>query len=161
MKISVTKDVEVITTLCETVQSLHAKLHPDIFKPFNYLEIKNFFEKVIAEDRFTFLLLEDKGNPVGYAMIEMREHKENPFKHSYQSIYVHQISVIENSQRKGYGTLLMNEVYRIAKENTINRVELDYWTKNEHAKNFYQKHGFTKFHEAVYKVIYKRWSHHL
>jgi diamine N-acetyltransferase len=47
----------------------------------------------------------------------------------------------------------MNHIYKIAKEKEIDIIELDYWFQNEIAKDFYKKHGFTKYREFVYKEL--------
>jgi ribosomal protein S18 acetylase RimI-like enzyme len=85
--------------------------------------------------------------------IEIRKYPENVFKNGYNSVYVHQISIVENQKKKGYGTRLMEEVYKIAQRNNIDLIELDYWFENDDAKEFYKKHHFIKYREFVYKQL--------
>ena len=66
---------------------------------------------------------------------------------------MHHISVAESRQNSGCGTALMEEVFRLAAESGIHRIELDYWSNNEGAKAFYQKLGFKNNREYVYKLI--------
>ncbi|MFD4932439.1 hypothetical protein ACFWMS_26855 [Peribacillus butanolivorans] len=47
----------------------------------------------------------------------------------------------------------MEEVYKIAKRNDIDLIELDYWFENDDAKEFYKKHHFIKYREFVYKQL--------
>uniref|UniRef100_UPI00388F9D63 GNAT family N-acetyltransferase n=1 Tax=Radiobacillus sp. PE A8.2 TaxID=3380349 RepID=UPI00388F9D63 len=75
------------------------------------------------------------------------------FKKGYSSVYVHQLSVNSSNRKSGYGSLLMDEVYKIASDKGIKLVELDYWCKNEAAIGFYQKHGFESYRAFVYKNI--------
>ena len=151
MKISRTNNFELVATLNKYVHDLHVNLYPQYFKEYNYVEIKNFFQKIIDKEKFTFLLLEDDDKPIGYAWIEFRNYPENAFKKAYQSIYVHQISISESQRKKGYGSKLMDEIAEMAKANGINKIELDYWFNNEIAKSFYKKNDFVKYQEFVYK----------
>lgn len=104
-------------------------------------------------EEFIFLLLEDDDQPLRYAWIGLRNYPDTDFKKPYKSIYVHQISITESQRKKGYGSALMNKVADIAKENGIHKIELDYWSNNEIAKNFYEKNDFVKNREFVYKDI--------
>ncbi|OCA91013.1 GNAT family acetyltransferase [Bacillus sp. FJAT-27225] len=153
MNISRTNDFELVAKLNKYVHDLHANLYPEYFKEYNFEEIKSFFQKIIDKEEFYFLLLEDDDQSLGYAWIELRNYPDNAFKKSYKSVYVHQISIAESQRKKGYGSELMNEITDIAKENGINRIELDYWFNNEIAKNFYKKNEFVKYREFVYKDI--------
>jgi diamine N-acetyltransferase len=60
---------------------------------------------------------------------------------------------VESQRKKGYGSRLMEEIYKIAKNNGIDLIELDYWFENNIAKDFYKKHGFTEYRGFVYKKL--------
>jgi ribosomal protein S18 acetylase RimI-like enzyme len=153
LKIDRTDDYELVARLNKYVHDLHANLYPDYFKPYNFQEVKAFFQGIIHRDEFTFLKLEDGGKPLGYAWIELRNLPENAFKKAYKSVYVHQISIVDSQRRKGYATTLMDRITDFAKENGINRIELDYWFDNEIARHFYKKNEFVKYREFVYKEM--------
>jgi diamine N-acetyltransferase len=153
MKVTQTTNYELIAKLNKSVHDLHSELSPKYFKEYNYEAVKEFFKSIIHNDSFIFLLLEDNGEALGYAWIEIRKYPENAFKKSYKSVYVHQISIAETKRKKGYGSKLMEEIYEIAKNKGIDLVELDYWLENNIAKDFYQKHGFKKYREFVYKEL--------
>ena len=153
MKIDRTNDYELVARLNKYVHDLHTNLYPDIFKPYNFQEVKAFFQGIIHRDEFIFLQLEDEGKPLGYAWIELRNLPENAFKKAYKSVYVHQISIVDSQRRKGYATMLMDRITDLAKENGINRIELDYWFNNKIARDFYKKNEFVKYREFVYKEM--------
>lgn len=153
MKITRTRDSELVAKLNENVQNVHSDLYPSFFKPYNYEEIKDFFIKIIDNPEFIFLIAEDEGEPVGYAWIEIKTYPESVFKKSYQSVFLYQLSVSAEKMNKGYGTAFMNEIFTIARNHNVKRVELDYWIQNEQASSFYKKLGFEKYREFVYKEI--------
>ncbi|MGJ9383091.1 N-acetyltransferase family protein [Salipaludibacillus sp. CF4.18] len=156
MKISQTNDYELVAELNKHVHVLHANLYPQYFMPYNYKAIKETFKNVFQIPNYTFLLLEDNDEAVGYAWIEMRNYPENVFVKGYRSIYVHQISIAETKQNKGYGSRLMEKIYDIAKSKGIHLVELEYWYDNDAAKEFYEKHNFTNYREFVNKRLPER-----
>jgi diamine N-acetyltransferase len=151
MKIYQTRDHEIIANLNEDVQNVHAHLYPDYFKKFNLENVKEFFKKIINKPDFIFLLIEDNEISQGYAWIEIRHNPENAFKKAYKLLYVHQISISESSRNKGFGSMLMEEIYEIARKSEVKQIELDYWCDNQIAKDFYQKQGFTISREFVQK----------
>lgn len=153
MKISQTFNYEIIAGLNKNVHDLHVKLYPQYFKEYNYDSIKNFFRSIINNRNFIFLLLEAENEALGYAWIEEISYSETPFNKAYQSIYVHHISIGETKQNKGFGTGLMEKIYEIAKNKGIDLIQLDYWSENHTAKDFYKKHKFTRYREFVYKNV--------
>lgn len=153
MEISRTTDYETLAGLNKSVQDVHSNLSPKYFKEYDHEAVKDFFRTMISNPKHIFLLLEDNGQKLGYAMIEIRNYPENPFKKGYKSVYVHQIGVVETEQKKGYGSRLMNEIYDIARTEEIDLVELDYWSENNIAKDFYKKQGFAIYREFVNKQV--------
>lgn len=153
MKISQTKDYNLVAKLNKHVHILHANLYPQYFTPYNYEEIKETFRNIIQIPNYMFLLLEDKEEALGYAWIEVRNYPQNVFLKGYNSIYIHQISIAESKRGKGYGSHLMEKVYEIAKRKGIGVIELEYWYDNDVAKEFYDKQNFTKYREFVYKEV--------
>lgn len=153
MEITQTKDSNLVAKLNKPVHDLHYSLYPHYFKEYNYKAIKEEFKKLIEKKQFVFLLLEDNQQAVGYAWIEMKEYPESAFKKSYKVVYVHQISILSTQRKKGYGTNLMNYIYKLAREQGIDRVELDSWLDNKTAKDFYEKQGFVEYREVVYKQL--------
>ena len=153
MKISRTKDYEMVAKLNKYVQDLHTHLFPEIFKEYHDLEVRNFFKEMMNKPNMDFLLIEDIEEPVGYVWIEFKDYPESAFKKPFKSVYIHQISISKLHKNKGYGSKLMDEITTIAKTNGINKIELDYWLDNEAAKNFYKKREFIPYREFVYKDI--------
>ncbi|OZM56776.1 GNAT family N-acetyltransferase [Lottiidibacillus patelloidae] len=153
MKINETKDYKIIGMLNKHVHTIHANLAPELVKPYDKENMTEFFKDVITKDKMTFLLVEEDDEPIGYAWIEEKEYAENIFKKGYKSLYVHQISINDKKRSSGYGTKLMEEIYQIARSKGLKRIELDYWSDNEKAKKFYEKQGFEKHREFVYKNI--------
>ncbi|WP_047985643.1 GNAT family N-acetyltransferase [Ornithinibacillus californiensis] len=153
MKVYQTTDAELITNLNKDVHDLHVNLYPEYFKPYNSEEIQSFFQGLVDKAEYVFLVLEDADIPLGFAMLEIRAYPETIFKKSYQSVYVHQLGVNATKRGKGYGSFLMKEIEKLAKEHEIHQIELDYWSNNEEAKNFYKKNDYDIHREFVFKRV--------
>lgn len=153
MNITITKNTHLLAKLNQHVHNLHVEAYPEYFKPYNYDLIKSEFDTLINVEKFEFLLMEVNNEAIGYAWIEYRKYRENAFKLSYNSVYIHQISISSDIRGKGYGTALMKEIEQRAIARNIHKVELDYWSKNVLAQSFYEKQGFTPYVEHVFKDI--------
>lgn len=153
MKVTETNDFECIARLNKPVHDLHYKLYPELFQPYDYDDIKQFFHNVTFMENHLFLLLEEEEKAIGYVWVEIIHSPPNVFKKAYEAVYVHQISLISEKRNKGYGKRLMEEVYRVAEKHNIQTILLDYWCDNTVAKEFYKKQGFKIRQEYVYKQI--------
>lgn len=153
MQIKQTKDHELISQLNEEVQNIHATMYPDHFKEYEHDAVSDFFKIVMSNSDFEFYIIEENNIALGYVWIEIKEYKENAFRNSYKSIYVHQLNILETHRNKGLGKKIMNKVNEIAKLHNIMKIELNYWVDNETAKNFYEKNGYIKYKEYVYKDL--------
>ncbi|TYR81878.1 GNAT family N-acetyltransferase [Priestia megaterium] len=43
----------------------------------------------------------------------MKTYPDNAFKKEYKSLYVHQLSIADSKRKRGYGSKLMQELYKI------------------------------------------------
>lgn len=153
MEIIQSKDYRILAKLNEHVQNIHSELFPNLFKEHNLDEMTSFFKTVVENSNHLFLLVKDENEFVGYAWIEIKEYPESIFKKAYTSVYIHQISINSNKRNKGYGSFLIHKIASFAREHNVLRVELDYWSDNKMAKDFYEKLGFIKYREHVYLEV--------
>ncbi|WP_028549891.1 GNAT family N-acetyltransferase [Paenibacillus sp. UNC451MF] len=153
VSITQTMAYETIAHLNRHVHDVHVELYPLHFKPYQYEAVRDFFQSVIDKPQFIFLLLEDEGQPIGYAWIELKQYKESAFMKSYRSVFIHQISISNGHRNKGYGSIMMEYIEHLAQKNEIGIMELDYWANNVFAAKFYEKNGFTVYRQFVYKNV--------
>ncbi|QEC76528.1 GNAT family N-acetyltransferase [Mucilaginibacter ginsenosidivorax] len=95
--------------------------------------------KQVADNLQTYLLLEEEGTPVAFAAYSPRD--ENP------DIYkLHKLYCLPQTQGKGYGKILINEVANKTREAGKEILELNVNRYNQ-AKSFYEKMGFAVAYE--------------
>ncbi len=93
----------------------------------------------IKNNAQTYFLLEEEGNPVAFAGYSPRE--ENP------EIYkLHKLYCLPETQGKGYGKILINEVIQKTLDAGKHTLDLNVNRYNK-AKNFYEKMGFVVAYE--------------
>lgn len=147
-------DDQILALLNKDVQNLHHKLLPDIFKPHAQSETEKEFIKLLKNKAMTAFISFDEFNDTnGYVLFEKKSHKNTAFCYAYESLYVQHIAVDRNSQKKGVGKELINEVILKAKSLKINHIELDVWSLNTQAKKFFVSQGFKLFNEKMQLIL--------
>ena len=143
-------DAEVIAALNEHVQAVHATLLPEIFKPVSAPTLTAAEARTFLEKADTLALLATVGGEaVGYAYAEVRRRPESSFAFAHNEVYLHYISVAEQSRRRGVGTALINALAQYGAGQGISRLVLDVWTVNEPARAFFRAHGFEPYNERL------------
>jgi N-acetylglutamate synthase-like GNAT family acetyltransferase len=95
--------------------------------------------KQVKENQQTFLLLEEEGKPVAFAAYSPREEDPEIYK-------LHKLYCLPETQGKGYGKILINEVAQKAIDAGKKTLELNV-NKYNNAKSFYEKMGFAIAYE--------------
>jgi len=148
-----TDDYRLIAELNEEVQELHARLFPQVFKPYDEASAEHALKKMINSlNCYAFVAFQD-GTPIGYMVLLIKEQPENAFMFARESLYIDQIGVLSAYQKTGVGSLLMEQAERLAKELDLTRVELDHWTANTVAAAYFRNRGYTLYREQLSKQI--------
>jgi ribosomal protein S18 acetylase RimI-like enzyme len=148
-----TKDYRLIAALNEEVQNLHARLHPEMFKPFDKFEMEKALENYLNEPNTYAYLAMQQGVEIGCAVFFIREAKENAFHYNIKTLYIDQISVLSKYQRTGAGKYLMDQAEKLAREKSIHKIELDHWSANVVAASYFRKSGYQLYKERLFKMI--------
>ena len=96
----------------------HYNGRPDIFSNKSDEELKEDLINSIMNDNI--MVLEDEDRIVGYIQYEIRE------KHA-KTMWVDQLVIDKQCQKKGYGKLLLDKVIELAKQENCERIELECW----------------------------------
>ncbi|MBS1532606.1 MAG: GNAT family N-acetyltransferase [Bacteroidetes bacterium] len=87
----------------------------------------------------SYLILEEEGRPVAFAGYSPRDEDSNVYK-------LHKLYCLPETQGKGYGKILINEVMRKTLEAGKHTLDLNVNRHNK-AKDFYEKIGFRVAYE--------------
>ena len=144
-------DAEKITQLNRFVHKLHVAAHPDIFKPADEEETTRFFELLLSDQKNYFYLAYSDKTPVGYIWAQLERSAENALMYERARIYIHHVSVDENYQRQGVGSVLVEAISKLASEVEITKVALDTWSFNKEAQEFFERKGFEVFNVRMWQ----------
>lgn len=122
----------------------HYNHRKDLFKKRKIDELKEYvFEQLDNEElKIIGYFLEDK--LVGYLAYQIKQ-KVTKF------LWIDEFVVSKNHRGKGYGSLLMEEIKKIAKKEKVKRIELNCFSFNENAVKLYKSLGY-KEQRTIYEL---------
>jgi ribosomal protein S18 acetylase RimI-like enzyme len=143
---SIEADAEVLSLLNADVQNLHASALPERFKPLGPDTFPATAARaLLARPSNLVFIAEVDSKPAGYAYAEVVRLPDSPFRHAWDEVHLHHISVRPAYRRKGIASLLLDAVRAAAAETGISLVTLQVWTFNEDAQAFFRRQGFTPY----------------
>jgi ribosomal protein S18 acetylase RimI-like enzyme len=149
IRIVESRDKDLLARLNEEVQTLHAEMHPDLFRPYIKEQAAALFEWALQQPSYHHFIALAEDLPVGYMQIEQRQYG-NVLRRDLQVIYIHHMCVVKTHQHRGIGRLLLDHARAFAQAQGIRRMELDIWSRNIRAKQAFQKYGFAPYNERMY-----------
>lgn len=136
------EDRKELIELLMQAQELHCKNRPDIFKKVTKKEVESEVIEVLeGKERKMIIAVNDKEMACGLVIFRIKEVENHINLKNAKILYVGKIVVDEKYQRQGVGTLLMQEINKVAKELNCNRMELSCWSFNKKAIEFYESCG--------------------
>lgn len=133
-------DFKQIHNLILQVHNIHVKERPDIYRDTDPLDMK-MYEKELLDINNIYLVAENKNNIVGFCFAEIRELSNNKIMKDRKIMHIKDICINILERRNGIGTLLYNELVKLAQNKKVDSIELMVWGFNEDAINFYKKIG--------------------
>jgi ribosomal protein S18 acetylase RimI-like enzyme len=151
IRIATPRDSPILSALCRDVQTLHAKNHPQFFKmPQNDDFAVTFFDEMLADPEVTIYIAEEGSHPLGYVVCRLFDRPENIFTYANRFLFIDQISVRPEAQRRGIGTALLKQAEIRASELGLSKLQLDSWDFNLEAHACFEKFGFHKFNHRFW-----------
>lgn len=150
--ISETRDHTLVATLNEEVQALHVQLHPDRFKPYDKLAVTEAMKQFLQQDNYKAYVAWKDGVPAGSLVCYVKEAKENAFHYYIKTLYIDQVSVLQKFRGLGIGRLLLQQAEQLANELGIQKLELDHWTANTVAAQYFRRNGYALHREQLSKI---------
>ena len=129
-----------VKNLMLQLQQHHINLRPDVYKMNDDFFTEETFSKMLEE--CSVLVAEENSEIIGavsYSIMDMKAAIIHPFK----SLWISDLVVSQNHRGKGIGTLLVEKVKETAKENSVDRIQLNVSSYNTDAVKLYEKLGFT------------------
>lgn len=123
-------------------QELHYNNRPDIFRKMTPKEVeKEIMEVLENKERKMIVAANENDKVCGLVIFKIKEIKNNTNLKDARILHIGKIVVDEKGRRKGTGKLMMEEINRISKKLKCDRIELNCWSFNEDAIEFYKAQG--------------------
>ena len=138
------EDAQLLSSLSNAVQHLHAEALPERFKPpseqtWPVEEVR----EVFADESNVIYIAECENQPAGYIYCTVKHREESAFTYARSLVYINHLSVEVAWQKRGVGSALMDAVKQLAEKHNIDELALDTWAFNEKALAFFHKQNFT------------------
>ncbi len=137
-------DINDLLYMNEKLHERHYASAPDIFKPFNRVDVENWFKTGLKNIKCKILIAKLHGKSIGYSFTVIQERKENIFCLARKIIEIDHMYVDKTYRNMGVGKKLFMEIEKFAKINLIQDIELTTWCFNESAQMAFEKMGFTE-----------------
>ena len=148
------KDIPALAHLRPSVHNLHVAAHPDNFKPVTLAAATRDVASLLARDNVHIFLASVDTEPVGYLVALLLQRPGSALGHAKRLLYIDQMAVKDQYRGCGYGTKLLEAAQQLARELDLAVIELEVWTFNENAKQFFMAHGFTTLRERMSLGLY-------
>ena len=139
---AVAGDEGLLGLLCASVQELHFRERPDVFKEPDVHCLEEWFRSTMATESVEVLIAEVGAVPAGYALVRHQHRDQNVFCHERRWGEVEQIGVSPDYRRHGVARSLLSQIVESAKAAGLVEVELNTWSFNQSAHRAFGRLGF-------------------
>lgn len=134
------KDIDEISRILLEVADLHEKGRPDIFKAKTLEEIKKDVSKSLIDKNSKVIVFEEE-NILGVIIYRTKIVENHKNLKNSKILWIEEIGVKEGYKKHGIGKKLMLYAKEEAKKDSCDRLELNCWSFNKNAIEFYKKIG--------------------
>ena len=135
------EEAKQIVELLKYICAVHRKGRPDVF----ISDMPKYDEedvcRLIDDENTRIVTATENGEVKGYMIAEIKDETPHPHIRRMKTLYIDDICVKETEAHKGVGTALFKKAERIGKETGCERIDLNVWSFNEPAIEFYRKMG--------------------
>lgn len=136
------KDMVRVNELRKQVNDIHVNGRPDIFKVGFCEELQNFAMAILEGENSDIIVVERNGIICGMACVDYVKKPETPYSKSRKYYHVQEFVVDESFRRQGVARELFDFIKKDAQQKQFDKIELDVWSFNESAIEFYEDVGF-------------------
>ncbi len=136
------KDLNRVNELRKQVNQIHVDARPDVFKAGFCKELQDFARVLLTGENSDILVAEREGIICGIACVDYVRKPETPYGVARGFYHVQEIAVDKSFRRQGVAKELFEFMKEDAKKKMLDKIELDVWSFNESAIEFYESVGF-------------------
>lgn len=136
-------DLPALTDVMTEADRYHAATLPDLFRePRDTAGTAEYLRAVLANEQARVFVAERGEDVIGCVLATVRRARDLPMLVPRVWVHVETLAVRERDRRTGAGTALMRAAEQWAREQGIERVELNVWDFNQPARALYERLGY-------------------
>ena len=138
---AVSEDYENYKALMLQSWKHHITLRPDVYRlSDDFLTVESY--STLLKECDVLVAVDDENTMLGAVSYSIKNMKASII-HPFKSLWIADLAVDENHRRQGIAEMLMEKVKADAKENNVDRIQLNVNALNSGAIKLYEKLGFT------------------
>ena len=141
------RDLPALVRLAKQLHRLHVGFAPWRFQSTNDTAFITWFTREMDRDEVEILVAEVDGAVVAYARCEIMERPADLYGAARRWLEVDQVCVDDDARQRGLARALFAAAEDLAREQGLARLELNVWTRNDHARTVLTVLGYTTFME--------------
>ena len=141
------EDYDKVKTIYQKTYDMHADKRNDIFNKVDSLPL-DYYKELITNA--ICLVYKEEKEILGFIIAKENKSKDIPVLKQRTTYFIEGLGVDENHIRKGIGKKLYQAIKEEAKKNNIDAIELNVWSFNQRAIEFY-KHLGLKPKSSIYE----------
>jgi len=134
-------DYRIILILKKQIQNFHHCHKPDFYKKTDSPFSKNEFEKLLVSIDSKVYVVESGDKIYGYAITRVISFQANPLIVDHKRLFIDDIIIDPEYRKKGIGKFLIEKLESVCRSEGYNYLDLNVWSFNTEAIDFYRKHG--------------------
>ena len=139
------EDVEQIIPIIIQLQKLHIVGRKDVFKNKEYKEVKKeVIEKILDKNSNVLIAIDEELKVCGVLICRVKIIENHINIKDTRILWIDEIVIKNEFKRQGIGKELIYKAKEIAKKENCSRLELNCWTFNKNAIEFYKKIGMSE-----------------
>lgn len=136
------KDIPEIITLLNQVELVHYQIRPDLFKNGGSKYDEETLDDLLITPNIVIYVALEEEKVIGHLFAEVEVTKDDPVMQDHISVYIDDLCVDKNHQRKKVATQLFEKLKQFALSFGCEFITLNVWENNDAAKTLYEHLGF-------------------
>ena len=135
-------DSDALAVLCAQVHAMHVTWRPEVFRAASVEEMESLFRQWLGQESFRAYLARQDNRPVGYIAVRLVDRPGNVLMSRRRYLDVEQIGIVPDERGRGVGRALLEKVKEFARQQGLQRIELNVWAENAEAQRAFAAWGF-------------------
>jgi ribosomal protein S18 acetylase RimI-like enzyme len=153
-------DYNSISILRKQIHDYHSYHRPDFYKNKELPFPKDEFESLFESSESKIYVVESGDKIYGYAITKVLSFQSNPLIVDHKRLFIDDIIIDPENRKKGIGRFLMKKLESVCRSEGYNYLDLNVWSFNTEAIDFYRKHGMRESILRMEKYIGKKNQSH-